>query len=119
MDVYVGCAVAEGLDEIVVLAGGQALGCWADDVGGLDCAGDCRRCGGACLGARWAVAQVGAEEDADAAALCSAAEVDVGLQDIALKLGVAELIGDLLLVVVDPARNWPEPFVEIGAGSSS
>jgi hypothetical protein len=95
VDVDVGNAGADRRDELGELARRDALARRPDDVGRRQRALDGRR-GSQRTGLRTrrTVAQVRAQEDADAAVDPALAEVDVRLLHAALQRGVRELVGD-------------------------
>jgi hypothetical protein len=101
VDVGIRRAGANRVDELLELAGRDALTCRADYVGGVDGAADA-------AGWRWTrgsprrpVAQVRAEERADAAGLGAGAQVDVRLEDVPFEIRVPQPERDLLLRLVD------------------
>src|SRR5262249_13839652 len=104
VDVHVRRAGAKRADELVELTGGDALRGGADHVGRGDGAGD----GGVTRGAglrAGRVAQVGAEEGRDAAALPRSTEVDVRLLDVGRQVLPAQPEVDRLVLVVDRGRE--------------
>src|SRR5687768_6205021 len=99
MDVHVRVAGADGGDDLGKLPGCDALGRRPDDVvGGDDAANRAsgRRAGGR-GGTRWCIADVRAQENADAAAERTLAEVDVRLQHRRRDVAVAQRPFDRIL----------------------
>lgn len=101
----VGLALVQRRQQLLELTGGDALGDGADHIGRSNDSFDAGRSGRACLGPCGAVAEVAAEEDADAAALRLAPEVDVRLQNVTARSPVVDTVARSLRAVSEGPDN--------------